>query len=181
MFFSRYVFIKISEHYVSFFMLWLVNGWLCLQYENIFSICPRWANNGDYEAKTMVARLTTEHYHGQHPAPGRHACTACLMLTHPHSPTAFLRSSNTWRKLLLKLSFCWKYCSRIFHKTRYLKKLHSPLVGKLFCQLPINTLASGGNMWTCFPIVCGFNLFQCKISKDPWKILSTKPWWPVFF
>ena len=105
MFFSRYVFIKISEHYVSFFMLWLVNGWLCLQYENIFSICPRWANNGDYEAKTMVARLTTEHYHGQHPAPGRHACTACLMLTQPYSPTAFLRSSNTWRKLLLKLSF----------------------------------------------------------------------------
>ena len=89
MFFSRYVFIKISEHYVSFFMLWLVNGWLCLQYENIFSICPRWANNGDYEAKTMVARLTTEHYHGQHPAPARHAGPASCLHSHTRPQLSF--------------------------------------------------------------------------------------------
>ena len=149
-------------------MLWLVNGWLCLQYENIFSICPRWANNGDYEAKTMVARLTTEHYHGQHPAPGRHACTACLMLTHPHSPTAFLRSSNTWRKLLLKLSFCWKYCSRIFHKTRYIKKLHSPLVGEFFCQLkhlPEAVEATCGHASQLFADTTCFNVKLAKIPE----------------
>ena len=103
----------------------------------------------------------------------RPARRSCLMLTQPHSPSAFLRSSNTWRKLLLKLSFCWKYRSRIFYNQVFKKVA---FFFSLETFLPIKRLASGGNLWTCFPIVCGYNLFQFYISKDPWKILSTEPW-----
>ena len=79
-FFSRSIFIVSTVQTRKYFLLtmflhkisWNITchfsccggcEWLhSLQYENIFSICLYKANNGDYETKTMVERITTEHY-----------------------------------------------------------------------------------------------------------------------
>ena len=95
----------------------------------------------------------------------RPARRSCLMLTQPHSPSAFLRSSNTWRKLLLKLSFCWKYRSRIFYNQVF-KKNAFFLVGKLFCQSKhLSVEARCGHASQLFADTTCFNVKLAKIPE----------------
>ena len=140
---------------------WLVVFAIWKYFFNLSEVGKQWRLRGEDNGCEANHRTLPR------PAPRtRPARRACLMLTHPHSPTAFLRSSNTWRKLLLKLSFCWKYCSRIFHKTRYLKKLHSPLVGKLFCQLKdLPVEATCGHASQLFADTTCFNVKLAKIPE----------------